>query len=499
MLERCFVRPETLERIQCCWLGPAIARYGTWLCKCGYRVKTFAARVSILRQFGVFAQTQGAQAYEELPKHVEPFLQFWIQRPDPRRASEWLPQVTRHIRIAIEQMLRVVVPGFVGRPRRQAIREPFADRAPGFASYLRQERGLRDTTLGLYGEHLRAFAAWLIDAGHEDLQELSPAMVSDFLTERSQHLSRSTLRARCAVLRVFLRYLYRERLITRDLSLIVEAAPCYRLVHLPRSITVEDVRKLLDSIDRGTVLGRRDYAMLLLLVTYGLRAREVAALTLDDIEWRHDRLRIPARKADHSSAYPLSPLVGAAILEYLKAGRPETSLRQVFFHVTAPCAPVTQAAVSSRAAHYLHQSGIVGPRLGSHTFRHSCVQRLVDDAGWSLKAIGDYVGHASPASTEIYSKVQAGARLAPAHHRIGHPPAGSVSRRAARRNDRGHHAGCHRGIPGVSPPDSAAQLQPTARDRDTPVRVVNRARPRVSIAGAGQATAHNRLPPSVPV
>jgi len=229
-------------------------------------------------------------------------------------------------------------------------------------------------------------------------------VVSEFLTERSEGLQRSTLRVRCGVLRVFLRYLYRERLIARDLSRIVEAAPCYRLAHLPRSITAEDVQKLLDSIDRQTVLGRRDYAILLLLVTYGLRAREVAALTLDDIEWRHDRLRIPARKAGHSTAYPLSPRVGAAILEYLKAGRPLTTLRKVFFHVTAPCTPITPGAVSSRAAHYLHQAGIVGPRLGSHTLRHSCVQRLVE-AGWSLKAIGDYVGHASPASTEIYSKV----------------------------------------------------------------------------------------------
>lgn len=404
MLERCFVRPETLERIRSCWLGPAITQYGKWLCECGYRVKTLATRVSILRQFSTFAQTHGAQRYEELPEHLEPFVQFWIQRPHRQRASEQPSQVTRHVRIAIEQMLRVVVPGFAGRPRRQAICEPFADRAPGFSAYLRQERGLRDTTLSLYDEHLRAFAAWLIEFGHEDLQELSPAAVSDFLTERSQRLSRSTLRARCAVLRVFLRYLHRERLIARDLSLIVESAPCYRLAHLPRSITIDDVRKVLDSIDRQTVLGRRDYAMLLLLVTYGLRAREVAALTLDDIEWRHDRVRIPARKAAHSTAYPLSPLVGAAILEYLKAGRPSTSLRQVFFHATAPCKPITQAAVSSRAAHYLHEAGIVGPRLGSHTFRHSCVQRLVD-AGWSLKAIGDYVGHASPASTEIYSKV----------------------------------------------------------------------------------------------
>ena len=301
-------------------------------------------------------------------------------------------------------MLHVAVPVFVGRPRGQAIREPFANRAPGFSTYLSQERGLRDTTLGLYDEHLRAFAAYLTDLGREDLRELSPAMVSGFLTERSEGLSRSTVRVRCGLLRVFLRYLHRERLIARDLSRIVEAAPCYRLAHLPRSITAEDVQKLLDSIDRQTILGRRDYAILLLLVTYGLRAREVAALTLDEIEWRHDRLRIPARKAGHSTAYPLSPRVGAAILEYLKAGRPQTTLRQLFFRVPAPCTPITQGAVSSRAAHYLHQAGIVGPRLGSHTFRHSCVQRLVE-AGWSLKAIGDYVGHASPASTEIYSKV----------------------------------------------------------------------------------------------
>ena len=404
MLECCFVRQETLDQIRSWWLGPAVERYAAWLCQRGYRVGTLATRVSVLRQFGKFAQTHGAQKYEELPTHLEPFLQFWIHRPHPRRASDSPLRVVRHARVAIEQMLRVAVPGFIGRPRRQAIREPFAHRAPGFSSYLRHERGLRDTTLELYDEHLRVFAAYLINLGRENLRELTSAEVSGFLTERSEGLNRSTLRIRCTVLRVFLRHLYRERLITRDLSLIVEAAPCYRLAHLPRSITVEDVQKLLHSIDRQTVLGRRDYAMLLLLVIYGLRAREVAALTLDDIEWCHDRLRIPARKAAHSTAYPLSPRVGAAILEYLKAGRPVTRLRQVFFHVMAPCMPITQVAVSSRAAHYLHQAGIVGSRLRSHTLRHSCVQLLVE-AGWSLKAIGDYVGHANPASTEIYSKV----------------------------------------------------------------------------------------------
>ena len=110
------------------------------------------------------------------------------------------------------------------------------------------------------------------------------------------------------------------------------------------------------------------------------------------------------RKAGHSTAYPLSPLVGEAIIDYLKSGRPTTESRRVFFRVIAPCKPIESHAVSYRVTHYLRQAGIVVPRPGSHTLRHTCVQRLVD-AGWPLKSIGDYVGHRSSASTEVYSQV----------------------------------------------------------------------------------------------
>ena len=147
-----------------------------------------------------------------------------------------------------------------------------------------------------------------------------------------------------------------------------------------------------------------DYAILLLLVTYGLRAREIAALTLDDIDWKNERLRVPERKAGHSTAYPLSAVVGNAILEYLRHDRPETCERALFFSVHAPVAPLTWQAVSCRASRYLHRAGIPVARPGSHTLRHTCVQRLVDQR-FSLKAIGDYVGHRSPDSTRIYSKV----------------------------------------------------------------------------------------------
>ena len=157
-------------------------------------------------------------------------------------------------------------------------------------------------------------------------------------------------------------------------------------------------------MDRRSAIGKRDYAILLLLVTYGLRAREVRDLTLEDLDWQQERLRVPERKAGHSTAYPLSPVVGEAIIDYLKRGRPKTEDRHIFLRSMAPYRPCDDTCISTRTGHYLHKAGIAVPRAGSHTLRHSCVQRLVD-AQFSLKTIGDYIGHASPDTTVIYAKV----------------------------------------------------------------------------------------------
>ena len=128
---------------------------------------------------------------------------------------------------------------------------------------------------------------------------------------------------------------------------------------------------MLEAVDRRAAPGRRDYAILLLLVTYGLRAHEVARLTLDDIDWKHERLQVPGRKAGHSTAYPLASVVAVSLIDYLKHGRPETSDRHVFFRNVAPRAPISKHAVSSRVASYLHKAGIKVYRAGSHTLRHN--------------------------------------------------------------------------------------------------------------------------------
>lgn len=140
------------------------------------------------------------------------------------------------------------------------------------------------------------------------------------------------------------------------------------------------------------------------MITYGLRAREIAALTLEDINWRSERLEVSERKNGHSTAYPLSTIVGEAILDYLQHGRPKTSDRHLFFQGLAPHKPITFDSVSKRASYYIRKAGIPVNRPGSHTLRHTCVQRLVE-AEFPLKTIGDYVGHRSVKSTEIYAKV----------------------------------------------------------------------------------------------
>ncbi|WP_211704305.1 tyrosine-type recombinase/integrase, partial [Paraburkholderia aspalathi] len=191
-------------------------------------------------------------------------------------------------------------------------------------TYLVEEKGLRPRTILQYRFHLHQFAAYLERTGI-GLRAVSPTVISGFITEYGPRVAWTTLRNACGTLRVFLRYLYREGVLSRDLSSLVEFPQSYRDAGIPRSINWDQVEKVLASVDRRSPCGKRDYAMLLLLSTYGLRACEVAALTLDDIDWRNERFRIRERKAGNTTTYPLSAVAGAAIIDYLKNGRPATA------------------------------------------------------------------------------------------------------------------------------------------------------------------------------
>lgn len=405
MLEKFYVRPETVDRVLSSWIGNSVEMYVRWLVEHGYSSKTISRRIPILISFGEFAKAHGTAQIEDLPSHVESFVQEWFAERRKGRLSECqAKKIVQCIRNPIRQMLRVAISDYVGLGRPHKAENPFEAQAPRFFEYLRLEKGLREATIWQYRHSLRKLAAYFQRIGLDDVAHLSPAVLSCFVAECSRGVSWSELRNRCGNLRVFLRYLHRERVLTKDLSPAVEPPQKFRLSGLPRSISWADVRRVLETVERRSAVGKRDYVILLLLVTYGLRAREIAALTLDDIDWRNDRLRIPERKAGHSTAYPLSALVGEAIVDYLKNARPESSSRSLFFRGMAPIRPIGSAAISCCAARYLHKAGIKVLRAGSHTLRHTCAQRLLD-ADLPLKSIGDYLGHGSPSSTQIYTKV----------------------------------------------------------------------------------------------
>jgi len=403
MLERYFLKPETLDRLRASWIGEHIERYVQWLAEHGYADRNVYRRVPVLRQFGDFAQQHGAKCFDDLQDYVELFVSQWVNDHGSHHkvVPGWLENSAR---TPVEQMLSLVLPDFKGKGRSRRVNAPFHQQAPGFFPYLRQERGLRESSLLHYGHYLRLFETYLGRIGITGLTDLNPAMLSAFLISEGRSLSKSTVTGLCSSLRVFLSYLHREGIIKRNLGSAVESPRKYQLSSLPRSISWEEVRLMLETVDRRTALGKRDYAILLLLATYGLRGCEVAALTLDDIDWDRERLLISERKAGNHTAYPLSYVVGEALVDYLKSGRPNTLKRHLFFNIMAPRPPMTSSGVSQCVTRNLHKAGIKTGRPGSHTLRHTCVQRLVD-AEFSFKTIGDYVGHASPSSTQVYTKI----------------------------------------------------------------------------------------------
>ena len=405
MLERYFIRPVTIDRIRACWIGDAIERYVTWLAENDYAPRNVFFRVPVLVRFGEFAQTSGASRRDELPAHVEPFVQHWLkQHGAAGRSGSKLQLSARPVRNAIRQLLHLIIPNHPSNGRCRYLSDPFAESVPHFFEYLRKDRGLREATLVQYRHHLRRLEEHFRQTGTPSLADLSPAVITTLVTQAGKSLDKRSVQSLCSVLKTFLRYLPQTGILTRDLSQGVESPRRYRLAELPRSISREETERLLKTVDRRGPTGKRDYAVLLLLVTYGLRAREVAALRLEDIDWKHDRLHVRGRKAGHSAVYPLVPVVGEAQLNYLQQNRSRSAGRALFFRALAPHTPLSWQAVSLRARHYLRKAGIKVPRPGSHTLRHTCVQRLVD-AHLPFKTIGDFVGHRTPDATAIYAKV----------------------------------------------------------------------------------------------
>src|ERR1700720_450683 len=384
MLEPSFLKPQTVDRIMGCWLGPRIELYVTALCERGYAARSIIRRVPILTEFAEFAAARHADRVDRAETLLDAFVVDWLSARRLDRPADARRRHRNLVRGTVRHFFSLVVSKCEHRPEKTAWANPFAGQVPEFFEYLREERGLRPSSIHHYRHYLRRFERYLDQVGCCDLGVLALPVVTGFITTTAQEFGSRAMVCLASTLRVFLRYAHREGVLPRDLTKLIEVPQHYRMADIPRSIGWDALQRMLDQVERRTVVGRGGFAMLLLMVTYGLRAREVAALTLDDLDWKRDRLHVRERKADHTTAYPLAPVIGEAIIDYLKNGRPNVESRVLFWRHLAPRSPLTHAAVSSVASKYLQKAGIPVLRPGSHTLRHACVQRLVD-GGFPLK------------------------------------------------------------------------------------------------------------------
>jgi site-specific recombinase XerD len=226
-----------------------------------------------------------------------------------------------------------------------------------------------------------------------------------FVEQHVHDRSSRSAQMMCWTLRSFLRYLRYRGVISSDLASCVPAVRTWRLASLPSYLHPKEVQRVLAACDRHGPMGRRDYAILLLLSRLGLRADEIRLLTLDDIDWESGRLNIRG-KGRRVASMPLPKEVGAAIAEYLRHGRPKSDSRRVFLRCRAPQGGfVTSKGISDVANNALSRAGIqpVG-RGGAHLFRHSLATQMLR-AGASLTEIGQVLRHRNPDTTRIYAKV----------------------------------------------------------------------------------------------
>ena len=365
---------------------------------------------AVARHFLGYLEERGTRVKDAQPSDVAGYLRRerrrYVRRHHhrPPSISGWRNSYTGGI-----HMLLRLFRGSWPPPRALTASEQFhATLTDEYAMWMQDRRGLAIETCRDRWEEARRFLDWLGPRGTAvHLKELDVPDFDAYVASRAASLRRVTLKGVTVKLRSFLRHLYATGRTPRDLSVTIVGPRVYADEAIPSALRAEDVGRVLEVTRRDrSAIGRRDYAILMLLAKYGLRAGEVTALRLDDLDWRHDRLRVRHSKTHAVSELPLLADVGDAIVQYLRHGRPSVRYREVFIRSRAPYRPFRSgSSLYTPIRDRLEAAGIrpTGKR-GPHAFRHTRAVTLLR-AAVPAKHIGDLLGHRSPKSTTVYLKL----------------------------------------------------------------------------------------------
>jgi site-specific recombinase XerD len=293
---------------------------------------------------------------------------------------------------------------FLGKWSDPARNPQFKPELDSFLKELRDERGYTDQTVTSREEALNLFFEWLGKQG-VSLKEVTPEILAAyFVQNKARGWKKTTVKAYGNSLRAFFRYATRRGWCAQGLAETIQSPRIYSNVGLPEGPSWEQVQRLIANLNTERASHIRDRAIILLVAVYGLRISEACGLTLDDVDWANERLRVRRLKNRRIQEFPLTAEVGNAILKYLQNVRPRGSSRFLFLTLRKPHRPMRGRTASSTVARYVGALGPL-PHYGPHSLRHACASHLLDE-GFSIKEIGDQLGHRSPRSTQIYAKVE---------------------------------------------------------------------------------------------
>ena len=293
---------------------------------------------------------------------------------------------------------------FLGKWRDPDRNSQFKPELDSFLKELREERGYTDQTISTREGVLNLFFDWLGKRG-VSLKEVSPEILAAyFVQNKARGWKKSTVKAYAQSLRAFFRYASRRKWCRPGLAETIQSPRIYSMATLPEGPSWVQVQRLLADLNTEGVSHIRDRAIILLLAVYGLRIGEVCALTLDDLDWVNEKIRVRRLKNKRIQEFPLTAEAGNAILKYLKNVRPPCCSRCLFLTLRKPYRSMLASGASSVIGGRIRALGCRLPHYGPHSLRHACATHLLNE-GFSLKEIGDHLGHRSARSTQIYAKV----------------------------------------------------------------------------------------------
>lgn len=269
-----------------------------------------------------------------------------------------------------------------------------------FGAYQLTQRRLAPLTVQMDSYEIRVFLAWRAAKGLGSLEQMGPDELVEFVVEQARRVASRTMGTYIGALRGFVRFLYATGVTGSDPSGVLPSVPAVRFTGIPKAVDATTVAAMLGACDRSRPGGRRDFAILSLMVRLGLRAVEISRMTLDDFDWRSGEVVIHG-KGGRLDRLPIPADVGEALVDYIRHGRRGAVCREVFIQATGAPVAMSRNAVVFVSRTTSERAGVT--RVAGHRLRHTAATAMLA-GGASMREVGQVLRHDDDTTTSIYAK-----------------------------------------------------------------------------------------------